>query len=125
MKHSTNIGERGINETHRLIASDKVEGTAVFDPNGQHLGRIHHLMIDKPSGQVVYVIASFGGFLGLSENRIPLPWNALHYEPRVNGYVVDIDRDKLQCAPNYGATEPDWSDRAFNEEIEQYWYMGV
>ena len=66
MNHSANLGESGtaIEETQRLIASNKVEGTAVFDANGRHLGRIHHLMIDKYSGQVVYAVASFGGFFG-------------------------------------------------------------
>ncbi len=125
MTSPTNVGENGTEETQRLIASDKVEGTAVFDPNGQHIGHIHHLMIDKDSGQVVYVVASFGGFLGLGEHRIPLPWKALNYERRVDGYVVDVHRDRLRSAPSCGSTEPDWSDHAFNQEIEQYWYTGV
>jgi len=125
VNYTTNVGERGVatEETKRLIASDKVEGTAVFDPTGNHLGRVHHLMIDKYSGQVMYAVASFGGFLGIGENWIPLPWRALNYEPRVAGYVVDVDRNKLAKAPNYAThLEPDWSDRVFNEEIEQYWY---
>jgi PRC-barrel domain protein len=124
MKNSANLGESGtaIEETQRLIASDKVEGTAVFDAKGRHLGRIHHLMIDKYSGQVVYAVASFGGFFGLGDSRIPLPWRALKYDPRVAGYVVDADRDKLEQAPRCDTSEPDWPDRAFDQEIEQYWY---
>ena len=128
MNYTTNVGERGVatEETERLIASDKVEGTAVFDPSGKHLGRVHHLMIDKYSGQVVYVVASFGGFLGIGENWVPLPWKALKYEPHVAGYVVDVDRAKLEKAPNFASnTTPDWSDQVFNDEIEQYWYPGV
>ncbi|HUC12637.1 MAG TPA: PRC-barrel domain-containing protein [Stellaceae bacterium] len=125
MNYTTNVGERGVatEETKRLIASDKVEGTAIFDRAGKHLGRVHHLMIDKYSGQVMYVVASFGGFFGIGENWIPLPWRALNYEPRVAGYVVDVDRNKLERAPNYASNmEPDWSDRAFGDEIEQYWF---
>jgi hypothetical protein len=36
MNYTTNVGERGVatEETERLIASDKVEATAVFDPSG-------------------------------------------------------------------------------------------
>ena len=125
MNYTTNVGERGdaTEETRRLIASDKVEGTAVFDRNGNHLGRVHHLMIDKYSGQVAYAIASFGGFFGIGENWVPLPWKALSYEPRVAGYVVGVDRGRLGNAPNYPATtDPDWSDRAYTEEIERYWF---
>jgi hypothetical protein len=38
---------RATEQTERLISSEKVEATAVVDRNGEHLGRIHHLMIDK------------------------------------------------------------------------------
>ena len=39
-------------ETDRLIASDKVEGTAVYNRQGERLGTVYNLMIDKYSGQV-------------------------------------------------------------------------
>ncbi|HEV7996814.1 MAG TPA: PRC-barrel domain-containing protein [Stellaceae bacterium] len=125
MNYTTNVGERGFatEETPRLIASDKVEGTAVFDRDGNHLGRIHHLMIDKYSGQVAYAIASFGGFLGVGENWVPLPWKALSYQTQVAGYVVDVDRPRLEKAPRYASTsDPNWSDRAYTKEIDQYWF---
>ena len=128
MNYTTNVGERGVatEETERLIASDKVEGTAVFDPSGKPLGRVHHLMIDKYTGRVVYVVASFGGFFGIGENWVPLPWRALNYEPRVAGYVVDIDQTRLEKAPRFASNmTPDWSDRAYNEEIEHYWFPPV
>jgi PRC-barrel domain len=125
MNHSTEIDDRAAEtkDIERLIASDKVEGTAVFDTAANHLGRIHHLMIDRYSGQVVYAIASFGGFFGIGEYRMPLPWRALKYEPHLAGYVVDVDRSKFEKAPNFAShADPDWSDRAFNEEIEHYWF---
>jgi hypothetical protein len=48
-----------------LIESDRVEGTTVYDPQGNNLGSIKRLMIDKISGQVSYAVMSFGGFLGI------------------------------------------------------------
>lgn len=128
MNYTTNVDELGLatEETERLIASDKVEATAVYDQEGKHLGRIHHLMIDKFSGQVAYAVASFGGLFGIGENWVPLPWKALSYETRVSGYVVDIDRARLEKAPRYASHEnPDWSDRAYTNEIDQYWYPGL
>ena len=128
MNYATNVGERGFatEETPQLIASDQVEGTAIFDRGGNHLGRIHHLMINKYRGQVAYAIASFGGFLGIGENWVPLPWQSLSYQTQVAGYVADVDRPTLEKAPRYAATnKPDWSDRAYTKEIEQYWFPGV
>ena len=66
---------------HQLIASDRVEGTAVRRPNGDMIGHIERLMIDKISGKVSYAVLSFGGFLGMGTNLLPLPWGtaALQY----------------------------------------------
>ena len=49
---------------HRLIASDRVEGTAVRRSDGTKVGTIERLMIDKVSGKVAYAVLSFGGFMG-------------------------------------------------------------
>ena len=59
-----------VNETRRLIASNKVEGTAVYNRAGEQLGTVFNFMVDKISGQVAYVVMSFGGFLGMGESRI-------------------------------------------------------
>ena len=69
------------NETGDLIASDKVEGTAVYDRNGTKLGSVYNFMVEKRSGHVAYAVMSFGGFLGMGSSYHPLPWNQLTYEP--------------------------------------------
>ena len=60
-----------------LIESDRVEGTAVYDPQGKHLGSIKRLMIEKISGKVAYAVMSFGGFLGMGEDEHTIPWSKL------------------------------------------------
>src|SRR3712207_7751687 len=45
--------------------------------------------------QVSYAVMSFGGFLGIGERYHPLPWEALTYDTRLGGYVVDVARDRL------------------------------
>ena len=39
-----------IEETNRLIASNKVEGTAVYNRQGEKLGTVDNFMVDKRSG---------------------------------------------------------------------------
>ena len=34
-------------ETNRLIASNKVEGTEVYNRKGEHLGQVYNYMVDK------------------------------------------------------------------------------
>ena len=106
-----------IDETDRLIASDKVEGTSVFGPSGERLGSIYNFMVDKVSGQVAYAVMSFGGFLGLGTRFYPLPWKALTYDPERGGYVVDLDREKLEAAPSFVPGDQPWTDAAFGANI--------
>jgi hypothetical protein len=117
-------GGADIEETDRLIASDKVEGTAVYNRQGEHLGTVHNFMVDKSTGQVAYAVMSFGGFLGIGESYHPLPWRVLTYDPRQGGFVIDLDRSTLEAAPSYvAATQPDWADRAYGNRIDSFYGM--
>ena len=109
-------------ETSTLISSDKVEGTAVYNRAGEKLGSIHTLLIDKVSGKVAYAVMSFGGFLGIGDRYHPLPWSVLDYETSQGGYVVDLDRSKLEGAPTYSSSEtPNWSDRRWGQQVHDYY----
>ena len=101
----TYTGSVATDETNRLIASDKVEGTAVYNRQGERLGSVYNFMVDKRSGQVEYAVMSFGGFLGIGDSYHPLPWKALKYDTSMGGYVVDLDRNRLQRAPSYASSE--------------------
>lgn len=111
------------NESSTLIASDKVEGTEVYDRAGEHLGTVHNLMIDKLSGQVAYAVLSFGGFLGIGSTYHPLPWKALTYDRMTGGYVIDIDKSRLEGAPSYAADQDtsNWMDRDYGRRIDEFY----
>jgi sporulation protein YlmC with PRC-barrel domain len=109
-------------ETNRLIASDQVEGTAVYNAQAERLGSVYNFMVDKRSGQVEYAVMSFGGFLGIGDDYYPLPWKALKYDTTLGGYVVDLDKDRLQKAPHYARTdEAEWRDPAYGGRITDYY----
>jgi hypothetical protein len=46
----TMAGSVATDETNRLIASDKVKGTAVYDRAGDRLGEVYNFMVDKLLG---------------------------------------------------------------------------
>ena len=115
-------GRPATDETRELIASDKVEGTAVYNRQGERLGTVHNFMVDKCSGQVAYAVMSFGGFLGIGESYHPLPWKVLTYDTAQGGYVVDLSREQLQGAPSYGSSDmPDWTDRTYGRRVDDYY----
>ena len=105
-----------------LIESDRVEGTTVYDPNGNNIGTIKRLMIEKLSGRVAYAVLSFGGFLGIGEEEHAIPWSKLVYATSLGGYRTDVTEAQLRGAPSFWRDENyDWSDRTRERELHDYW----
>ena len=88
---------------HNLIASDRVEGTAVRRPNGERLGHIERLMIDKVTGQVSYAVLSFGGFLGMGEKDVAVPFSSVSASEKNNKWylVLNTTKEALKTAPGF------------------------
>jgi sporulation protein YlmC with PRC-barrel domain len=108
-------------ETNRLIASNKVEGTAVYNRQGESLGTIYNFMVDKRSGKAEYAVLQFGGLFGLGSDYYPLPWDVLTYDTGQGGYVVDIDKSVIEKAPRYRAGEEPKYDRDYGREVYGYY----
>jgi PRC-barrel domain len=109
-------------ETSALIGSDKVEGTAVYGSDGNKIGSIERVMIEKIGGKVSYAVLSFGGFLGIGDDHYPLPWQTLKYNTSLGGYKVNLTNDQLNGAPKYGPREDwDWEDRTRTRTINEYY----
>lgn len=115
---------------HALIASDRVEGTLVRRPDGHKIGTIQRLMIDKITGNVAYAVLRFGGFLGMGEKHMPIPWSKLTFDPQMQAYQLDISEAELAQAPSYAADkEFDWGDRTEELKLHDYYrtrpYWGI
>jgi hypothetical protein len=96
-------------ETVDLISADKVVGTSVYNRQREKLGSLYELMLNKLNGRVAYAVMSFGGFLGVGKSYHPLPWGVLTYDTDLDGYLVDLDRARLENAPRYtSTTDAEW-----------------
>jgi hypothetical protein len=108
MAYDDNPTAADVTETHDLIASDKVEGTKVYDLNGEHIGSIERFLVEKRSGKVSYAVLCFGGFLGMGHDHYPLPWSKLNYDKQLGGYRIDVSRQQLEGAPKYDREDDDY-----------------
>lgn len=109
-------------QPHSLIASDRVEGTPVRRSDGEKIGTIQRLMIDKISGKVAYAILSFGGFLGIGQKHLPIPWGRLSYDRTLGAYRVDLTNEELAAAPGFEADKDfDWGDRRSEIELHNFY----
>ncbi len=102
---------------------DDIEGTDVRNPGDEQLGSISDVVFEPGSGQVSYVLLARGGFLGIGEDHIAVPWDQLRATPGLQTLVLDISEDEIENAPT---VDPD----AFNnlqtgqserERIDEFW----
>ena len=113
---------QGEKPAHPLIPADRVNGTDVYNTEGEKLGRIEDVAIDKVSGQVAYAILSFGGFLGVGSRYHPVPWRLLTYDVDKRGYVIPLDKDGIERAPSIDEEElSGWNDGASRDAIFGYY----
>jgi len=105
----------------RLIAADKVEGVSVYSPNGDKLGTVENIFIDKVSGQAEFATMAFGGLLGMGEKHYPLPWSVLTYDTDKDGFVVALEKETLEGAPGYDKSRFSTTDYGWREEVSGYY----
>jgi hypothetical protein len=101
------------------ISTENVQGTNVYSPDGNKIGEVDHLMIDKQSGKVTYAVMSFGGFMGLGHSHYPLPWGALRYDTGLDGYRTDVNEVQLKDAPQF--SDDSWSNRDWESRVHDHY----
>jgi len=92
----------------------------VYDRKAEKIGTVADIMLDKRSGKVVYAVLTVGTFLGLGGKHYPLPWSMLRYDTRLGGYVVNLDRERLENAPSY-ADNDNMDYAARGSQVHDYW----
>jgi len=100
-------------------ADKKLIGVTVKNPAGETLGTVDDLMIDPPSGQVIYAVLSFGGLLGLGKQYHPVPWSLVTYDSAQDVVVVEMTMERLEGAPNYGL-DFEWT-RRFASDVDAFY----
>ena len=77
-----------------ILTGHKVENEA-----GEDLGKIDDLVLDDQSGRVLYAILSFGGFLGMRNRLVAVPWKRLRLKGDHKIFILNIDKETLRNAP--------------------------
>ncbi|MDA0702444.1 MAG: PRC-barrel domain-containing protein [Proteobacteria bacterium] len=108
--------------SRKLIGSDRVEGTDVYGVDGDKIGSVKNLLIEKRGGQVKDVIVSVGGFLGIGSKLHSLPWSKFDYDTDLEGYRLNVTEDQLKDAPSYKENDQDRPyDTDYQSKVYTYW----
>ncbi len=108
--------------THNLVPSDRVEGALVYGRDGERIGTIERLMLDKRTGVVAYAVVKCGGVLSGDRHHYPIAWSSLKFDPARKAFEAASTLDELRDGPSELDGETfDWGDRAPAYRHPQYW----
>jgi len=84
-----------------LLSTETLLGSDVKNPQGQDVGDLKQLMLDPHTGRVMYAVVAMGGFLGMGERTVIVPWQALAVARNGKALVLNVSPQMLQQAPVY------------------------
>ncbi len=78
-------------------------GKTVYNANGDNLGDINDLVLGQ-NGQVEAIVLGVGGFLGIGEKSVAVPFEAIQATTDANGTVklsFNATKEQLDAAPDF------------------------
>ena len=88
--------------------ASKLMGTPVKNLQDEKLGKVENILVDLPSGRVVAMTVSSGGFLGMGDELSAVPPTALRFTADRDALQLDASKEMLSNAPHFKANQ--WPD---------------
>jgi sporulation protein YlmC with PRC-barrel domain len=91
----------GKQNSSEVLGTDFI-GTPVNGKDGQPLGKITNLVFDQ-EGRIELAVIGVGGFLGIGEKEVAVPFDAVKSGEANNKqvFVLDATKEELKAAPAY------------------------
>ncbi len=81
---------------------DSLLGKEVYGTDGQQMGLVTNILIDR-EGKPIALVIDFGGFLGVGSRKIAVDWHLMQFHPGNKDKQVrlSLTKDQLKSAPEY------------------------
>lgn len=101
---------------------EKIVGSNVINVKGETLGKIDNLVVDIDSGRILYAVLRSGGFLGIGDKLLPVPWESLAALPSDGIFFLNQSKEQMEKAPAFEKDKlPNMGDRQWGEGIFKYY----
>jgi hypothetical protein len=116
---SAPAGQGSFHNVHKL---NQLIGMNVEDVNNQTIGKTSNVVVDMPSGRLLYVVFAPASNLNLGNNLYAMPSDAFTLGSDQKHLVTNIDRQKLASAPHFDKSNwPSLNDPTFASQVYQYY----
>jgi sporulation protein YlmC with PRC-barrel domain len=92
--------------TH-IMASD-LRGTTIYGANDENIGEIDDIVLER-DGRIAAVVVGVGGFLGIGEKSVAIPFQALEIQERGRGSsgTTGTQGNPNRASEKSGTMQPD------------------
>lgn len=112
--------------SRQTVKATTIIGTPVENWEGQHLGVISEVMVNKMHGQVAYLVLSYPGEYGPEwlKKRFAVPFESIAMKPVGHEveYILNTTEEFLRAAPGFDDDAwPDFADEKFHSVLKDYY----
>ncbi|CAB3761465.1 PRC-barrel domain-containing protein [Paraburkholderia solisilvae] len=105
-----------------VMAASTLDGDRVMSSDGHDIGKLKDIMLDVRSGRIAYAVLSSGGFLGIGDKLLAIPWSALTLDAANQCFVLSLTAERVKNAPGFDKNHwPSMADVTWATSIHQYY----
>ena len=97
---------------------EKIIGSKVINMKREMLGKIGDLIVDINTGRIVYAVLDSGGFLGIGDKLLPVPWESLAALPSEGIFFLNQSKEQMKNAPAFDRNN-------FSNMTDMHWGEGI
>jgi len=111
----------------QTLAATKIVGTHVENWEGENLGTITDVMINKYHGEVAYLVLSYPGDYGVQypNKRFAIPFESIARRKLPDGtceYLLNVEPEFLEALPGFNRDAmPDFADERFTSVLKDFY----
>ena len=127
---STGQGARIVGEGGRsaagpgphVMAASTLDGDKILCTEGDEVGKVKDIMLDVQSGRIAYVVMSSGGFLGIGDKLLAIPWSALTLDTDRKCFLLAMSAERVKNAPGFDKDHwPSMADLSWATGLHEYY----
>lgn len=116
-----NAGDKATAKPKQYVLASHVEGQTLRGAEDKTIGDVDALVLDADSGRMAFIVAEFGGFLGIGDSKVAVPWDYFKVNDEGHLYTNQVKADEVRTAPRL--EKADWSelrDPEFGPSVYQH-----
>ncbi len=86
------------------VRADTLIGMTVYNKDGQEVGKINDILVDK-DGKANGVVLSVGGVLGIGAKSVGLAWKEIDVNTDAKAVEIGYSKEQLEVAPDFKTQE--------------------